>query len=94
MTRKENKWEELGSCMSRDAEITIREAAERKNDEVLLLNLGRYKYGDGQDLVAKEAKIHHYWRRDYLKDSSRIYKGDDEKKHNALRNYFFHAVMK
>ena len=38
-----NKWEELGSCVSRDAEIAIREAAERKNNEVILLKLGRYK---------------------------------------------------
>ena len=42
--------------------------------------------GDGQDLVAKEARIHHSCKRDYL--------GDNEKKHNALlRNQCFHAVV-
>ena len=54
-----NGWESLGSMESKDAEVSLRDAAEIMNTDALLRKLGRYKFGEGQDLVAKEARAHH-----------------------------------
>ena len=63
--RVKGKWENLGNSESRNAEITIRNAAATLNDQALLLMMGNYKFGDGPDFVAKEIKYHHSCRRDY-----------------------------
>ena len=65
-TRKKvkGKWENLGNSESKNAEITIRNAAATLNDEALLLMIGNYKFGDGPNIVVKEFKYHHSCRRD------------------------------
>ena len=73
-----NGWESLGSMESKDAEVSLRDAAEIMNDEALLLKLGRYKFGKGQNLVAKEALTHHSCRRDYLRNAPRVCKGRNQ----------------
>ena len=59
------KWENLGNSESKNAEITIRNAAATLNDEALLLMIGNYKFGNGPDFVAKEIKYHRSCQRDY-----------------------------
>ena len=58
------KWENFGNSESRNAEITIRNAAATLNDQALLLMIGNYKFGDGPDFVAKKIKYHQSCRRD------------------------------
>ena len=54
-TRKQRrgKFENLGACMTDQAECTIREAAEALNDNQMLVRLA------GIDLKSKEVKYHH-----------------------------------
>ena len=59
------KWENLGNSESRNAEVTIRNAAATLNDQALLLMIGNYKFWGGPSFVAKEIKYHHSCRRDY-----------------------------
>ena len=66
--------------------VSLRDATEIMNEEALLLKLGRYKFGEGQDLVAKEAWSHHSCRRNYLRNASRVCKGTQSNEQNTLRN--------
>ena len=87
-----NGWESLGSMESKDAEVSLRDAAEIMNNEALL-KLGRYKCGEGQDLVAKETRAHHSRRRDYLRNASRVCKGTQSNEQKTLRNQCFDALV-
>ena len=60
------RWLSLGSCEKFDVEISIREAANKLEDENIKRKIGNYKYKDGPDFIALEVKYHHECKREYL----------------------------
>ena len=55
-----------GKCEKIEVELTVREAALKLHDEKLLLKIGNYQFGQGQDFIALEAHCHHQCKRNYL----------------------------
>ena len=62
--RVKNKDEKLGICETREAEMSIKAAATRLNDSLLLSKI------TNTDFVAKEVRYHHSCRRNYLHKAS------------------------
>ena len=60
------RWLSLGSCEKFDVEISIREAANKLEDENIKRKIGNYKYKEGPDFIALEVKYHHECKREYL----------------------------
>ena len=60
------RWLLLGSCAKFDFEISIREAANKLEDENIKRKKGNYKYKEGPDFIALEVKYHHECKREYL----------------------------
>ena len=59
------RWLQLGSCEKFDVEISIREAADKLEDENIKRKIGNYKYKKGPDFIALEVKCHHECKREY-----------------------------
>ena len=53
----------LASCEKFDVEISIREAANKLEDENIKRKVENYEYKEGPDLIALEVKYHHEWKR-------------------------------
>ena len=60
------RWLSLGSCEKFDVEISIREAANKLEDENIKRKIGNYKYKEGPDFTALEVKYHNEFKREYL----------------------------
>ena len=56
----------LGSCEKPDVKISIREAANKLEDENIKRKIGNYKYKEGSDFIGLEVKYHHECKREYL----------------------------
>ena len=62
---KSRTGEELGNSVTQNAEKKIRDIAVKRNDTELLNFIGNYRFGEGRDFCALEAKYHHSCRRNY-----------------------------
>ena len=61
-----SRWLSLGSCEKFDVEISIREAANKLENENIKRKIGNYKYKEGHDFIALEVKYHHECKGKYL----------------------------
>ena len=59
----ESRWLSLASCEKFDVQISIREAANKLEDENIKRKVGNYEYKEGPDFIALEMKYHHEWKR-------------------------------
>ena len=59
----ESRWLSLASCEKFDVQISIREAANKLEDENIKRKVGNYEYKEGPDFIALEEKYHHEWKR-------------------------------
>ena len=59
-------WKEPGKNEKHATEIAIQIKAKMLNDELMILKIGNYNFGEGPDFVAKEVLSHHECKRNCL----------------------------